>query len=63
MQAFERTIKEARFAMVMVDAPNLSADDLKSYWSRGQVSNQALTATKCVVHLCMCTERLLWAAI
>ena len=37
MQAFERTVKEARFGMVLVDAPNVSADDLKGYWSTGQV--------------------------
>ncbi|KAA6429066.1 MAG: hypothetical protein FRX49_01176 [Trebouxia sp. A1-2] len=36
MQAFERTVKEARFGMVLVDAPNVSADDLKGYWSAGQ---------------------------
>ena len=36
-QAFGRTVKEARFGMVFVDAPNLSADDLKAYWSQGQV--------------------------
>ena len=38
MQAFERTVKEARFGMVLVDAPNVSADDLKGYWSAGQVT-------------------------
>lgn len=38
VQAFQRTVKEARFAMVIVDAPNLSLDDLKMYWAAGQVS-------------------------
>lgn len=36
MQAFQRTVKEARFGMVLVDAPNVSAHDLKGYWSAGQ---------------------------
>lgn len=39
VQAFERTVKEARFGMVIVDAPNLSVDDLKTYWAAGQVRN------------------------
>ena len=38
VQAFQRTVKEAHFAMVIVDAPNLSLDDLKVYWAAGQVS-------------------------
>jgi len=38
MQAFEKSVKEARFGMVLVDAPNVSADDLKGYWSAGQVT-------------------------
>lgn len=37
LKAFERTVKEARYAMVMVDAPNVAADDLRAYWSAGQV--------------------------
>ncbi|KAL3152477.1 hypothetical protein ABBQ32_001512 [Trebouxia sp. C0010 RCD-2024] len=36
VQAFQRTVKETRFAMVIVDAPNLSLDDLKIYWAAGQ---------------------------
>ena len=44
LQAFQRTVKEARFAMVIVDAPNLSVDDLKVYWTAGQVSNHSFTA-------------------
>ena len=40
-QAFGRTVKEARFGMVVVDAPNLTADDLKAYWSHGQVATVA----------------------
>lgn len=36
LKAFERTVKEARYAMVMVDAPNVAADDLRAYWSAGQ---------------------------
>lgn len=42
VQAFQRTVKEARFAMVIVDAPNLSLDDLKVYWAAGQVSQHSL---------------------
>ena len=41
VQAFQRTVKEARFAMVIVDAPNLSVDDLKVYWAAGQVSKHS----------------------
>ena len=47
MQAFERTVKEARFGMVMVDAPNVSTDDLKGFWSAGQVNHMGP---------CRCTE-------
>lgn len=37
LRAYERTVREARFALVIVDAPNLYADDLKPYWTAGQV--------------------------
>ena len=50
VQAFERTVKEARFPMVIVDAPNLSVDDLKVYWAAGQVRNHN-------AHMpCQCSE-------
>ena len=37
LRAYERTVREARFALVIVDAPNLYAEDLKPYWTAGQV--------------------------
>lgn len=37
LRAYERTVREARFALVIVDAPNLAAEDLKPYWTAGQV--------------------------
>ena len=59
MQAFERTVKEARFGMVMVDAPNVSTDDLKGYWSIGQVHCMSVLLACCLtlaVTLCLISE-------
>lgn len=36
LRAYERTVREARFTMVIVDAPNILAEDLKPYWTAGQ---------------------------
>ncbi len=36
LRAFQRTVEEARFAVVVVDAPNLRVDDIKPYWAAGQ---------------------------
>ena len=37
LKAFQRTVDEARFAVVVVDAPNLRVEDVKPYWAAGQV--------------------------
>ena len=49
LQAFERTVREARFAMVIVDAPNLTVHDLKVYWAAGQVSKLNISMFICLV--------------
>ncbi|KAK9845715.1 hypothetical protein WJX81_000397 [Elliptochloris bilobata] len=36
LKAFQRTVEEARFAVVVVDAPNLRVEDVKPYWAAGQ---------------------------
>lgn len=35
-KAYKRTIEEARFRLVVVDAPNAKVDDFKDYWTTGQ---------------------------
>ena len=37
LKAFQRTVDDARFAVVVVDAPNLRVEDVKPYWAAGQV--------------------------
>lgn len=37
LKAFQRTVEEARFTFVIVDANNLRFEDFKTYWSAGQV--------------------------
>ena len=37
LKAFKRTTEEGRFAMVIVDAPNVRVEDFKEYWTHGQV--------------------------
>lgn len=37
-KAYKRTIEEARFRLVVVDAPNAKVDDFKDYWTTGQAS-------------------------
>lgn len=65
-QAFGRTVKEARFAMVVVDAPNLLAEDLKAYWSLGQVrswfSELAQAAPNSSSPMLLCVSSCLWCA-
>ena len=38
LKAFQKTMDEKRFSVVIVDAPNLLVDDFKPYWSAGQVT-------------------------
>ena len=37
LKAFQRTVEEARFNFVIVDANNLRLEDFKIFWSAGQV--------------------------
>ncbi len=37
LKAFQRTVEEARFTFVIVDANNLTFEDFKAFWSVGQV--------------------------
>ncbi len=37
LKAFRRTVEEARFGFVIVDANNLQLEDCKPYWDAGQV--------------------------
>jgi len=37
LKAFKRTVEEGRSTFVIVDAPNLRVEELKSYWDAGQV--------------------------
>lgn len=38
LKAYQKTVDEKRFNIVIVDAPNLLIEDFKPYWSAGQVS-------------------------
>lgn len=38
VKAFQRTVGEGRYLMVIVDACNLSVDDVKTFWSAGQAA-------------------------
>ena len=38
LKAYQKTMDEKRFNIVIVDAPNLLIEDFKPYWSAGQVS-------------------------
>jgi YLP motif-containing protein 1 len=40
VKAFRKTVEEARFAFVIVDAPNLRVEDFKPYWDAGQVRGE-----------------------
>ena len=49
LKAFQRTVEEARFTFVIVDANNLRFEDFKTYWSAGQVRDlQSARAPVCV---------------
>ena len=49
LKAFQRTVEEARFTFVIVDANNLRFEDFKTYWSAGQVRHlQSAQVPVCV---------------
>ena len=48
LKAFRRTVEEARFAFVIVDADNLQLEDCKPYWDAGQVRGEPVQS--CAVH-------------
>ena len=43
LKAFQRTVEEARFTFVIVDANNIRFEDFKMFWSAGQVSWPGIT--------------------
>ncbi len=49
LRAFQRTVEEGRFAVVVVDAPNLRVDDIKPYWAAGQ-ARQGRRPPTCTSH-------------
>ena len=41
LKAFSKTVEDGSYAFVIVDAPNMRVEDVKGYFSKGQVSFQA----------------------